>query len=195
MGVSEEVPAEGLVARLGRTVGVCVFEHHQVVCHVGPLFGLRQDDVGVLAARGLVREQTQIGLLPVNPVGALRVAGDRLAEDPLVLFPEVPTRHALQREGDREPTIVHPEFVAILEQRSIVAACSVPGRVEFEGDVFRLRRVEFACDALHALHQEAIDKQLQAGTDVEDDVTGRPSRVLAARSGETRGPVGDAQLL
>ena len=134
--------AEGLVLFAGLAVRVRVDERREVV-RLGPA----PDDV--VRRRPLEREQAQRRLLPVYPVGALRVAGR------LVRVVVAPVVHAVQ--------------VAVLEHGEVGGGRIFPGLFEPQDDLGLSWTVQHQRGAGCDVHEPVVDEELAFGADLDRD--------------------------
>jgi len=153
-----------LVPGVRRAVGVGVLEHGDM-----PGVGLDravlargQHDVVLL--RPLELEQAHVRLFPVNPVGALRVAGvERVRLCQFVVF-----------DGQLPRFVVHAVPVAVPEDRMVAAAAPLPGGVVLQHDFPRRRVVQHAPGIVEPFDQIIVHEQLTPRPDV--DRLGRADR-------------------
>ena len=74
---------------------------------------------------------------------------------------------SLGLEHVAEPPVVHAVDAAVLEDGDVAARVPLPGRVEAQGDVLRLRVVQPQLSRAQPLDEVVVHEQLQLGTYVD----------------------------
>ena len=109
----------------------------------------------VVLLRALELDHPQFGLGPVDAVPALGVADH--------LVGNLPGRFVVMG-----PAVVHPELLAVLENRVVETGIALPGRVVDNGHLAGYRAVQLQFGALHPVDQVLVDEQLAPRTNIDD---------------------------